>query len=263
MLRIYFRNDRKLLGKLSRCAYRTLLLLYQTTLEREDVAPGVIISIQTFGDLMNFHPHLHAIVSEGCFDAGGVFYQLPPVSSKKMEEIFSHELFRLLLNEGKITEEVVNLLESWQHSGFSVHQEVRIDGKDMGGLEGLIQYIGRAPLSEEKMLVKPEAKSILYHSKMNPSIKRNFEVFSPLEWLAALCMHIPDKGQHLIRYYGYYSNKSRGMREKNGAGKAGSLSIEVSNLSSRECRLRWASLIQKIYEVNPLVCPDCGGEMKI
>lgn len=113
------------------------------------------------------------------------------------------------------------------------------------------------------MLFKGEGTSILYHSKMNPSLKRNFEVFSPLEWLAALCVHIPDKGQHLLRYYGYYSNKSRGMREKKGEGKAISLSIEASNLSSRECRLRWSALIQKIYEVDPLICPDCDGEMKI
>jgi hypothetical protein len=25
----------------------------------------------------------------------------------------------------------------------------------------------------------------------------------------------------------------------------------------------WARLIQKIYEVDPLICPKCGGEMRI
>ena len=25
----------------------------------------------------------------------------------------------------------------------------------------------------------------------------------------------------------------------------------------------WAKLIAKIYEVDPLVCPQCGGEMKV
>ena len=28
------------------------------------------------------------------------------------------------------------------------------------------------------------------------------------------------------------------------------------------CRSRWATLIKKVYEVDPLICPDCGGEMK-
>jgi len=25
----------------------------------------------------------------------------------------------------------------------------------------------------------------------------------------------------------------------------------------------WAALIRKVYEVDPLRCPDCGGEMKV
>ncbi|MFH1154828.1 MAG: IS91 family transposase, partial [Pseudomonadota bacterium] len=30
-----------------------------------------------------------------------------------------------------------------------------------------------------------------------------------------------------------------------------------------ESRQNWARLIQKIYEVDPLVCPKCQGSMKI
>jgi hypothetical protein len=42
--------------------------------------------------------------------------------------------------------------------------------------------------------------------------KRNFQVFDPLDFLAEVTQHIPDPGEHLIRYYGFYSNKSRGLR---------------------------------------------------
>jgi len=79
-----------------------------------------------------------------------------------------------------VSEEVVKKIQSWQHSEFSVHQEVRIDGKDREGLEGLAQYIGRAPLTEGKMVVGRDSNSVIYHSRMNPNIKRNLEVFSPL-----------------------------------------------------------------------------------
>jgi len=34
-------------------------------------------------------------------------------------------------------------------------------------------------------------------------------------------------------------------------------------MSSKEARQNWARLIQKIYEVDPLVCPKCQGSMKI
>jgi len=34
-------------------------------------------------------------------------------------------------------------------------------------------------------------------------------------------------------------------------------------LVRKELRKRWAALIQKIYEVDPLCCPRCGHEMRI
>jgi len=37
-------------------------------------------------------------------------------------------------------------------------------------------------------------------------IPRNFEVFEPLDFVAEVTQHIPDKGEHQIRYYGHYSN---------------------------------------------------------
>ncbi|MSU63699.1 MAG: hypothetical protein EXS31_15080 [Pedosphaera sp.] len=44
--------------------------------------------------------------------------------------------------------------------------------------------------------------------------KRNFQVFDPLDFLAEVTQHIPGKGDHQIRYYGWYSNKNRGQRAK-------------------------------------------------
>ena len=40
-------------------------------------------------------------------------------------------------------------------------------------------------------------------------------------------------------------------------------SVLPNDMSSKESRQNWARLIQKIYEVDPLVCPKCGGEVKI
>jgi len=45
-----------------------------------------------------------------------------------------------------------------------------------------------------------------------PGPKRNFQIFDPLDFLAEVTQHIPDMGEHLIRYYGWYSNKKRGQR---------------------------------------------------
>ena len=45
-------------------------------------------------------------------------------------------------------------------------------------------------------------------------MKKNFAVFPVLDWIATLTTHIPNKGEQLVRYYGYYSNVSRGKRKK-------------------------------------------------
>jgi len=32
---------------------------------------------------------------------------------------------------------------------------------------------------------------------------------------------------------------------------------------AKQCRQRWAALIKQVYETDPLVCPQCGGAMRI
>jgi hypothetical protein len=51
-------------------------------------------------------------------------------------------------------------------------------------------------------------------STLMAGIPRNFEVYDPLDFLAEVTQHIPNKGEHQIRYYGWYSNKKRGLQEK-------------------------------------------------
>jgi hypothetical protein len=71
-LRLFFLYDRRLLGALSRCAWRTVRDLYRAGLEDRHVVPRMAVSIQTYGDLANWQPHLHALVSAGPLPPVGV-----------------------------------------------------------------------------------------------------------------------------------------------------------------------------------------------
>ena len=82
-------------------------------------------------------------------------------------------------------------------------------------------------------------------------------------FLAEVTQHIPNKGEHQIRYYGWYSNKKRGMQEKKGKSVAAPGHNEPDTAFRRKCRMTWAALIKCVYEVDPLKCPKCGGQMKI
>ncbi len=100
---------------------------------------------------------------------------------------------------------------------------------------------------------------VIYQSKDGTSTKTFFDA---LDWLAQLATHIPNKGEQMVRYYGFYSKKSRGLRKKASTDDAVPALIE-SEVSSKEFRNNWARLIQKIYNVNPLVCSKCLGSMRI
>jgi hypothetical protein len=52
------------------------------------------------------------------------------------------------------------------------------------------------------------------------------------------------------------------MRKKAGADDQVPALIE-SAVSSKAFRRNWARLIQKIYQIDPLLCPKCQGAMKI
>jgi hypothetical protein len=118
------------------------------------------------------------------------------------------------------------------------------------------------------MTYNKESRTVLYRSKMNPVSKKNFAIFPVLDWIATLTTHIPNKGEQLVRYYGYYSNVSRGKRKKEKPGGEGEVkkpeTIEIDPPPvSKELKKRWSYFIRKVYESDPLTCPKCQGEMRI
>jgi hypothetical protein len=117
----------------------------------------------------------------------------------------------------------------------------------------------RNPLSLRKLVYLDGQQAVLYRSRMNPSLGRNFEALSPLEWLARMSDHIPDPGQHRTVLYGQYANRPRGAGRRDAA--------QMPEASTEPPRRRssptWARLIAKIYRVDPLVCTRCGQKMQM
>ena len=170
----------------------------------------------------------------------------------------------MLKKEGKITDAVIENMMSWHHSGFHVHIGERIWPDDEQGLENLARYIVHACFSQERMVYIPVDESADGAAKVIYTAKdgRSRKTFDALDWLAHLVTHVPGRYEQTVRYYGYYSNKSKGLRKK--AQADDDIPVIVKNeTSSKEWRQNWARLIQKIYKVNPLICPKCQGEMKI
>jgi hypothetical protein len=224
-----------------------------------DPIPGAVIAMQTFGDFLGFNPHCHILMTDGCFYGdGGMFRVAPPLELKKLEAIFRHNVFKMLLAKGKITREMIAMLSTWRHSGFHVFCGNRISPSDETAMENLARYIIRASFSQERMKYLDPEGSVVYTAKDRKTNK----VFPALEWLAAMCSHIPNRGEQMVRYYGYYSNVARGKRKKECSDDAIPCILEPQ-VDVKAFRKSWARLIQKIYEVDPLICPKGKGTLRI
>ncbi len=231
---------------------------------------GMVMTIHTFGEYMGYNCHLHALVADGLFSDSGMFYVAPKLSTRPLEQLFRIRVIKMLVEEGPLGEEMARKLLSWRHSGFSVHNGKPVKRGDDEGLERVAQYIIRNPFSEKKMTYNEQTSTVIYRSRKHANTKRNFEVFSAADFIAAITQHIPDKGFQMVRYYGWYSNRARGERAKQAAERAeveNPCNLQVIDVSDYEPRRlpskKWRELIKKVWEIDPMNCPRCGHEMKM
>ncbi|MDP7445459.1 MAG: transposase [Candidatus Poseidoniia archaeon] len=68
--------------------------------------------------------------------------------------------------------------------------------------------------SLKKMEYRAQQGMVVYRSRHHATLKRNFQIMPGAAWLKLLLQHVPDRGEHLVRYYGWYSNRSRGDRKR-------------------------------------------------
>jgi hypothetical protein len=61
--------------------------------------PGMIAAIQTFGDRINFRPHLHFLVTEGGVDESGVFHKISRIDDSRLTDRFAREVLGFLIHK--------------------------------------------------------------------------------------------------------------------------------------------------------------------
>jgi len=271
-LRGLFERDRKLLGLLSQTAYASILQIFQGLLDRNDVRPGCVVSLQTFGAYGgNWNPHAHALVSDGLFSPEGEFLPLPSLDTSAVMEVFRRLLLKRLHQAERLSESFMQNLLSWLHPGFSVfagppvqHCACGIEAGQIQSLESQARYITRPALSMDALQKEPDG-SLTLKTLPNPRNGTSSITLDPLEWIHRIVSHIPDPGQHTRRSYGAYSNRSRVTRrvaqDLSGCPAHSPADGEDSEFT-RETRRTWSRMLRKIFEVDPMLC-SCGTKMKI
>jgi hypothetical protein len=209
LLRPLLRRRRELLSELGRAAAEAVSELVRRA-AGDGARPGIVVSIATAGDLLQWHPHVHLLTTDGGKTADGSWQPLREWDGVLLMGLFRERLLGRLVESHAISQELVAKLLAWKHPGFSAHVGEPITPEEQQRLEDTAAYLVRNPLSLKKLVYLDGKKAVLYRSRMNPFLGRNFEAMDPLEWLARLSDHIPDPGQHRTLFYGEYSNRARG-----------------------------------------------------
>lgn len=224
---------------------------------------AMVCVLQTFGDELNFHPHLHVLCAEGLF-VQRHFYPCP-LEAKDfliLQDLFRAAILKYLVKEHCTSPEFAQKMMGWNHaSGFSVNGQVYLPIGDKERMARLCRYIARPALSFERIQYNRNTGQVtLYKHKKDHQGNRKIACqIHVMELLLRLRNQIPPKGTHAQRYYGWYSSKARGQRKKKEQAK-----VQIQDAQRKKVQNKaWAIMIQQVFEVDPLSCPNCGGAMKL
>jgi hypothetical protein len=184
---------------------------------------------------------------------------------------------------------------TYRHSGFSVDASVCIQAHDRAGLERLLRYCARPPFALERL--RKAGSDLVYrcakqHSEPSAN-KRGAKVdeltLTPLELIDRIAALVPPPRTHRHRYFGVLAPNSplratavamaaaptqptMAQTPPTDMGLGASGMVPPGNAQptqpdpvplKRPAHYLWAVLIARIYEVFPLLCPICGGQMRI
>lgn len=254
-LRYYFMRNRKLLGLIVTAATNTLAKSLADGKLRANFRPGIVALIQTHSDSLDWNSHLHLIVTDGAVDysdaSAPVFKPCKFWDFAAMTELFRFELIEMMFRKGVLTPEVAANLASWKHSGFHVHASLPFLPSERELLRTRLAYAFRPAVTLNRM--KLDGKTVAV------TTRRQTMYLTPVEFLAKLTLHVPDRYQNVRRYAGFYASVIQSAVRR-AAEKAGR---EVDLQTGATLRPKWAALIAKTFGEMPIACPKCGTIMEL
>jgi len=149
--------------------------------------------------------------------------------------------------------------------GFCLHAATTVEADDTDGRERLCRYVSRPPLASGR-LRRVDADTLSFALK-TPWDDGTVQILvAPLELLEKLAALVPPPRLHLIRYHGVLAPQARD-RALIVPGPALTDGAEQDDpghapLTAAQ-RLTWAVLLARVWQLEALVCPRCGGRMKL
>ncbi len=205
-------------------------------------------------------------------------------------------ILRAFVARGHIEPGDAKDMAAYAHGGgFSVDAAVRIEAADRAGLERLLRYCARPPFAMERL--RQSGADLVYrcgkgHGEPLPVRQILGRTGAhALELIDRIAQLVPPPRTHRHRYYGVLAPNSPvraavtamaqvaatpvmsnpvadaahtdAASAVSGPGVAAPSEAQVKPQPRVPASYLWAALIARIYEVFPLICPHCGGTMRI
>ena len=259
-IRPFFKFNRNLLGIVHSAAWESWQELVAEQCPRGTCA--AVQALHSAGDLLAWHPHIHGLYLAAAIlpDAS---LQHVTVEQLRLQALFADKVLAALQQQGLLSQDDVANMKSWEHSGFNVHIGKPIAPDDAKRLLFAARYLKKCPVSNERLaIVESNGDTVIEYAAYKDGVK-TARKFTPLSFLAELQQHIPNTWEQNTRWFGAYSCRTRGAataENHSPTDQDNTLALieEQPNPSAS-----WARCMKKVFELDPLICPKCGGPLKI
>ncbi len=171
-----------------------------------------------------------------------------------MTELFRLELLKLMVKSKVLSPDVADNLMSWGHSGFHVYATEPFDPSDTQTLTNRLAYAYRLPA--------PLNRLSFNNGMVTVEARKQTLTLTPVDFIAKLTLHIPNRYQNVRRYAGFYSSNIQRMVRLAKPNK--SPDSALPELETRSpVKPKWATLIAKVFGELPIKCPRCGTAMDL
>ena len=235
--------------------------------------PGIVSVLHTWGQKLNFHPHLHVCLSGGGLTSDGRFIEtrhkgfiIPkPVLGKVFRGKFLDGL-KALHDAGKLSfpgdasplkhsQQWKELLDHLYGTDWIPFLKETFNGNG-NAVEYLARYAYRTAISNSRIEdVSDENVSIRYSDYADHNEKKTL-VLSGEEFIRRFLMHILPKGFHRVRFAGFLAN----CRKTELLTHIGNLR-RTPYMGNPVRGKRMSEILMMIYGIDICSCPECHGKM--
>lgn len=261
-------NQKLLYGLLHRCCAETLLEL-SSNKKWLGATPGIIQVLHTWNQELDYHVHMHCIVSGGGLTKDGKirkssrnFFIRTEVLRDKFKGKYMACLSSLYesrsLTFSSSCEKLRNAYhwKEWKNKLYEMDWCPYIK-ETFNGFGNAIEYLGRythkIAISNSRILSVSDDTVTFSARGKQPGDPRRQITLDHMEFIRRYLMHVLPPGFQKIRYYGFLNNRYKTRNLK--------LIFTLQGhqrFKTKYTNLSMAELLKAVWNLNIHICPECG-----